>query len=165
MKKLFVVRHAKSSWENRQLSDFNRPLNPRGIRTAPLVAKRLKKLNHLPDKIFSSPANRAISTAKIFASQLLYPTEHITQVESFYEASINSMLAFIYRLSDEDDSVMLFGHNPTFTFLAEYLSGSYFGNLPTAAVVGIHFDYEKWQYIIKGSGDVFLYEYPKKIAG
>jgi len=162
MKKLFIVRHAKSSWEHRQLSDFERPLNPRGLRAAPLVAERLKKSNHLPAKIFSSPAIRAIATARIFASHFQYPLQEIIKVEHFYEASIGAMLNFINEIHDENESVMLFGHNPTFTILAEYLTGNYFGNLPTAAVVGIHFEYEKWQYITKGSGEVFLHEFPKK---
>ena len=162
MKELFIVRHAKSSWENRQLRDFDRPLNPRGKRTAPIVAQRLRKEILTPDLICSSPANRALSTAKIFAEELDYPTSEIVEEISIYESSLNNMLELIYRFSDEYDSIMLFGHNPTFTFLAEYLSGNSFGNLPTAATVGIRFDIDNWKYVSRETGEVFLYEYPKK---
>ena len=86
MKKLYLARHAKSSWKNPDLDDYDRPLNKRGIRDAPFIGKKLKEKNILPDLIISSPAIRAITTAKELAAQMGYPEENIILDENIYEA-------------------------------------------------------------------------------
>jgi len=162
MKELFIIRHAKSSWENSSLRDFDRPLNKRGKRDAPRMAKVLSDMEYNPDLIISSPANRAITTAKTIAKGIDFPQERIQERMEIYGASVSGMLDLINKIDDKHNRVYLFGHNPTFTMLAEFLSGEYFGNLPTCGIIGLGFDFDSWKMISAETGDNFYYGYPKK---
>ena len=160
MKELYIIRHAKSSWGNAQLSDFDRPLNDRGRAAAPEMGGRLVAAGICPDVIISSSAVRALTTARLIASRFTSNIDIIEESE-LYHASTFLLLNIVNRLPDKFDKVFLVGHNPGLTNFAEYLSNEQFGNLPTAAVVGVRFDADSWKEISGSTGDCFLYDYPK----
>jgi len=162
MKQLVIIRHAKSSWEDSSLKDFDRPLNDRGFHDAPLMAKVLKADQIVPDLTVSSPAKRALTTARFIAEGLDYPKDAIEEELSIYGASVEEMLQLINRLDDQHKTVFLFGHNPTFTALAEFLGDLNIGNLPTCGIVGLRFDLSDWQSVSGGTGTEFFYDYPKR---
>lgn len=162
MKKLYLIRHAKSSWEDPSLSDFARPLNSRGLKDAPLMAGLLKRKEILPDKIISSPAKRALSTAKIIAEELHFPLKDILKEESIYQGGINELTELVCKLDNQWTTVFVFGHNPGLSYLAEYLSGEHYGNIPTCGITAIEFNVDQWQEVSRSSGTNIFYEYPKK---
>ncbi len=162
MKTLYLTRHAKSSWKELDLDDFDRPLNKRGKRDAPFMGQLLKKKNILPDVLISSPAVRAYTTARTIATEIGYPAENIMTDENIYEASSSELLDIINSIEDENRSAMLFGHNPGFTMLSNYLSGKDILNIPTCGIVKIEFEKEKWSDIEIDTGKLIWFEYPKK---
>ena len=162
MKTLYLVRHAKSSWKNGAMSDFDRPLNKRGLRTAPFMGRLLKELGIEPDTIISSPANRALTTATILAGEIGFSREAIQTNDRIYGAGDGELHSIVNGLSPEYDCVMLIGHNPGMHMLAQRLAGFAGDNLPTAAIVVIEFDIDSWSDIGFGSGRIVRYEYPKK---
>jgi len=164
MKRLILVRHAKSSWKDHTLSDFDRPLNNRGKSDAPEMGNRLKKANVKPDLIISSPAKRAIKTARIIASEIGYPEKEIKQDKSIYEGYPEEIMEVIQRVHDSIDSVMVFGHNPSFTMLANHLSNQRVENLPTCAVFCLDFDIPSWKKVGEGNGKLVFFEFPKKAS-
>lgn len=161
MKTLFLIRHAKSSWADASLRDFDRPLNQRGLNDAPKMAKVLKREGHFPDQIISSPANRALTTAKFIADGIGYSKENIKEEEMIYGASVNEMMQLINGLNNDCQTVFLFGHNPTFTDLVEYLGDLEIGNLPTCGIVGFQFEVDSWQHLSGGMGIKIYEDYPK----
>jgi len=161
MKTLFLVRHAKSSWDNAALPDKERPLNDRGRRDAPKMGERLAKLGVKPDLILSSPAVRALSTAQIVAEKLDYRRKDIVVTERLYAAEVDDLLDVIRQLGDELKCVMLFGHNPEFTELAHRLSGE-IAHMPTCAIAEFTFDAKSWSGIDSIKPTQILLDYPKK---
>ena len=161
MKKLYLVRHAKSSWDNNSLSDIERPLSRRGLKNAPDMASRLYSSGVILDLIISSPAGRAISTAQILASSIGYDIKAIQQQQQLYFRGVDSMLDIIKKTHSSVQSLMLVGHNPDMTSLFNKLCGYQTENMPTCAVACIHFD-DNWQNVRFNSGRVFNYSYPKK---
>ena len=121
MKTLTLVRHAKSSWKHRGLSDRERPLNKRGKRDAPVMGKRVAKTGLRPSQIISSPAVRAWVTAKAFAKALNYPIEFLQREDGLYLASLDNLLDVVATQDTGFNSLMLFGHNPGLTDFANYL--------------------------------------------
>ena len=161
MKTLFLVRHAKSSWDNAALSDKERPLNDRGRRDAPKMGERLAKRDVKPDLILSSPAVRALSTAEIVAEKVDYRRKDIVVTERLYAAEVDDLLDVIRQLGDELKCVMLFGHNPEFTELAHRLSGE-IAHMPTCAIAEFTFDAKSWSGIDSVKPAQILLDYPKK---
>ncbi|MCC5932505.1 MAG: histidine phosphatase family protein [Cyclobacteriaceae bacterium] len=161
MKTLFLVRHAKSSWDDMNLADFDRPLASRGFRDAPEMGRRLASRNIIPDLILSSPANRAFSTATIIARSIDYDLDKIETRQDIYLAGVRTLVNQIQSVSDRVYKLMLFGHNPGFTDLANYLSGSNILNIPTAGIVCIEFNVDKWSVVEKNSGRLNFFDYPK----
>ena len=161
MKELFIIRHAKSSWSDPGLSDFDRPLNSRGENDAPFMGDILTDRGFFADGIYSSTANRAITTARVIAEHTAYKGQ-IIKKDSFYHASASDLLKEINRFDDAFNRVFMFGHNPGFTYLAEQLTNEGFGNVPTCGIVGVRFDFDSWALISSGTGDNFYYGYPKK---
>jgi phosphohistidine phosphatase len=143
MKTLFLVRHAKSSWNEPGLPDKDRPLNDRGKRDAPKMGERLAKRNVKPDLILSSPARRALKTAQIIAKRLDYRLEDILVDDRLYAAEADDLLHVIRELGDKPKSVMLIGHNPELTELAHRLSNK-ITRMPTCAVAELMFDAKSW---------------------
>lgn len=160
MKKLFIIRHAKSDWSNLSLDDYDRPLNSRGKKNAPFMGTFLAKKDIVPDLIISSPAYRARKTAKIIASKVGYK-EEIEYNEYIYEASLSTLLEIVNFIEDEYDDVFIFGHNPGLNMLAFYLV-DFNENLPTCGILEIEFDCESWREVTKKNAKLISFDYPKK---
>ena len=152
MKTLYIVRHAKSSRDDISLQDWERPLNEAGIERATRISKTLKQKNILPDKIISSHAVRAYNTAILFAMNMDYPVSQIEVSKKIYEKQVPALLDLIRSFGDTFSSVMLFGHNPDFTNLYNYLSGENIAKLSTSAVARIDFDVKGWRQVEKRNG-------------
>ncbi len=148
MKTLYIVRHAKSSWDHPGLDDHERPILDKGQKRTKLVGDYLLENEQNVDLLISSHAVRARQTASIIADILNYPEENIRISSQIYHSDIDSLFDLLYELPDEVSSVMLFGHNPTFTSFANYFKQKKIDWLPTSAIVCIEFDTEKWENII-----------------
>ncbi len=162
MKKLYLARHAKSSWDYPELNDFERPLNKRGNRDAPLMGKILKEMDFNPDLILSSPALRAYSTARIIAEEIDYPLEKIETSEMLYEYGTKEAINLIQSVNDGVSSLIIFGHNPTLTQLNNYFCNNHIGNIPTCGISAIEFNVDSWRKIEHESGSHLFFEFPKK---
>jgi len=160
-KRLILVRHAKSSWNQPELSDFQRPLNERGRRDVPEMSQRFLETSLKIDRIISSPAERAITTAYGFAARLNINAEDILQKEELYHASAMALKRAIARTPNDIESLMVFGHNPVLTYLINDLSDFYLDNLPTCAICGIEFNIDAWSSVLKEKGRKFYYDFPK----
>jgi phosphohistidine phosphatase len=163
MKTLFVVRHAKSSWEDISMADFDRPLNDRGQKDAPRMAKRLKGKNIRPDLILTSPANRALTTCKRMAEILGYAADKIKIDRHLYHASEDEILSVISSIKDTHDSVMIFGHNPGLTEFVNILlhESHYVEHIPTCGVVAIVLDINSWTAAKSAEGKFLFFDFPK----
>ena len=162
MKSLFLTRHAKSSWSNSGLTDIDRPLNKRGKRAAPFMGRLIVDKGEKPELLISSPANRALSTAKIFGEAMGLVENDIIIDRTIYGADAKQLLELVQDQVDLYKSIMLFGHNPTFTLFVNLLTGSNIRNVVTCGVVRIDFEFSSWTDIDFGSGRLAYYEYPKK---
>jgi phosphohistidine phosphatase len=162
MKRLYLMRHAKSDWNGYYVSDFERGLNKRGEKAAPMMGKILKEKNIKPDLIVSSPAKRAKITAEIIADKLGYNADKILFVPKIYEASVLDLFEVLHDLPDDVQSVLLVGHNPAMTGLINQISNVNLDNLPTAAVIGIELPTDNWKSIQPRAGKFLFFEYPKK---
>jgi phosphohistidine phosphatase len=163
VKNLLLVRHAKSDWSVPGQKDYDRELNARGCLDAPRMGRKLYEMDVKPEIIISSPAARARLTAEFIAEQLHYDVEKILFEEEIYEASVRSLLAVINNISDEYNKVMLVGHNPAFTYIAEYLTKKPFENIPTCGIVSIDFPVDSWKEISGDTGNLKWFIYPKKL--
>jgi phosphohistidine phosphatase len=164
MKTLIVVRHAKSSWDDPELSDFKRPLNARGERDGPRMAKRLKAQGLDVDIMVSSPAVRATTTCDLFVRELGFPPERVQTSRELYHAGDEMILSVVQRLKEvkEDDVAMLFGHNPGLTDFVNNLLEENIENVPTAGIVGCRLKVQRWSEVKWGCGEMIFFEYPKK---
>ncbi len=162
MKKLFLIRHGKSSWSNPDLQDFDRPLNKRGMRDVPFMAKMLVGKGVKADQIVTSPANRAITTAKQFAAEQGIEQEDLMIQHGIYEAYPESLLQIVREFSNDLDIVLMFGHNPGFTYLANMFDGDYIVNIPTCGVVEINADIQKWENLGGTNGKIANFYFPKQ---
>lgn len=158
---LFLCRHAKSSWSEPGLADKERPLNERGKNDAPLMGNILKNKQEFPDLIISSPAKRALKTAKIIAEKLDYKTKNIEINKNLYMAGINEFIDVISHINKEHKNVMLFSHNYGITDFANYISNSDIQNIPTCGIVKISFVIKNWQEIQNTKGNLQYFIYPK----
>ncbi|MDO1448995.1 histidine phosphatase family protein [Rhodocytophaga aerolata] len=161
MKKLFLIRHAKSSWDDASLPDEERPLNKRGKKDAPLMGSLLRKQGITPDLIISSPAKRAFSTAKKMAKELAYPKDHILTFDKLYLSSPAALLEVIKSQPAEVRTLLVFGHNPELTQLVPLLCDHPIDSIPTSGVVSITFQTDTWQKIEKMNGRFDFFDYPK----
>ncbi len=158
MKKLFIVRHSKAVEMAADYSDFNRCLADSGIKKAKLISSFLAKEIDGVDLMVSSPACRALETAQIFAENLNYPSDRIILKQSLYHfGGIEKALNIIAHVDDDINSLMLFGHNPTFNALSWNLCKTFRDGLPTSAVVGLGFKTKSWSKAIKKGGSLLTY--------
>ncbi|HKK38059.1 MAG TPA: histidine phosphatase family protein [Cryomorphaceae bacterium] len=163
MKTIYFNRHAKSDWSNNELNDFDRPLNERGLRDAPKMGKRLKARREDIDLFVSSPANRAISTARLMAKAYDFPPEKIVEKDRLYLPSVMDFLNSVSEMDNSLRSIILFAHNPGITDVVEYLSNESLGNIPTCGIAKIEFpSAETWEEISRGNGTLVFFDYPKK---
>lgn len=165
MKTLYLCRHAKSSWADPGVDDFDRPLNERGLRNAPFMAKTFAQRGEPVELIVTSPANRALTTARFFAEALGTAKNDFTQERLLYLAERPALAHIASQLPNDKHRVMLFGHNPGFTELTNHLSDAGIDNLPTCGLVRIDFALDHWQHISKGSGTLVWFDYPKRHPG
>ncbi len=164
MKILTLVRHAKSSWGDPGLADRERPLNRRGERDVPEMGKRIGAAGVRPSLIVSSPAVRAWTTAKILAREISYPVEFMQRDDDLYHAGVNSLLDVVAEQDEGFNSIMLVGHNPGFTDLANYLSPELTGNLPTCGVVSVSLACDDWNIRDCVPGEILVHDWPKKMT-
>jgi phosphohistidine phosphatase len=161
MKKLILIRHAKSSWDFSGLTDLERPLNKRGKHDAPLMGQVLKTKKIFPDLILSSPALRALNTAVIIAQEIGY-NKNIQVNDRIYHAYTPDLWTIVKTLPDKYETVFLFGHNPSFTEFANELTQMQLDNIPTCGIYAVAWQTEKWVQISKKEAEYLFYEYPKK---
>ncbi len=161
MKELIIVRHAKSSWRDSGLDDRERPLNKRGERDAPEMGARLARRKDRPDLIVSSPAVRALATARIIARKLDYARKDIVLIERLYGAGLDELLDVIRKADESVATLLLFGHNPGLTQLANHLGPREIPNLPTCGVLHLRFDADIWAVVGFARGEEVLFDFPK----
>jgi phosphohistidine phosphatase len=162
MKTLLLVRHAKSSWNDADISDIDRPLKRSGVKDAIEVSEKLKSLKISPDILITSPAVRAMTTALIFARTLNYQYNRIVINEMVYDFSKDTLLPLLRNIDDKYDVAMLVGHDPAFTYLLNDLTGKAFEKMSTATVAKINFGVKHWQKITSGKGKLLFLESPEK---
>jgi phosphohistidine phosphatase len=161
MKRLLLIRHAKSSWSHPELDDFDRPLKKRGEKDAHVMGKRLAKQQIKPDCIISSPARRAISTATLMAKEMGFPIKEIATDKQIYAADVSDLIAVLQQIDDACDSVMLCGHNPSLTRLSHYLTHYQIDTIPTCGIFCIDFAIASWKELSQGIGTFVFFDYPK----
>jgi len=164
MKTLYLLRHAKSSWNFDELSDQERPLNDRGRDDAPRMGQALAKRGIRPEAVVSSPAVRAMSTAVLVARELEYPHDKIVVEPDIYGADADGLLTIIRNLPNAAGSVLLVGHNPTLTDTANELSPSEVNEMPTAAVVCLRFSCDRWEDVSKANAEFYFFDYPRNVG-
>jgi len=160
MKRLYVVRHAKSSWADMTMKDIDRPLNERGNRDAPIMASYLKRNGYVPDRMIASEAKRAQETAAYFAEEM---NMKLTVEKTLYHAPEDTYFEVCYGLEESVNSVMLFGHNPGITYLANSISKDYIDNVATTGVLIIDSSADSWAEISMDNCNLKLYTSPKKL--
>lgn len=156
------MRHAKSSWDDASLSDFERPLNERGLKTAPFMGKEMNARNIIPDLIISSPAERAKHTAELVKEAGEF-SARIRFEERIYEASSSTLLDILSGVEDRFENVLIVGHNPGFENLVRILTGKS-EEMPTAALAKISLSIKSWAEISPQSGKLEIFLRPKEIA-
>jgi phosphohistidine phosphatase len=161
VKTLFLVRHAKSSWDQTSVPDKRRPLGDRGRRDAPQMGKRLQRRDVKLDLILSSPALRALTTAEIIAKELGYKRKDIGVDDRLYPGQANELLDVVRKLDNTLERVMLLGHNPALTELAHRFSSD-ITHMPTCAVAEFEFDAESWSNVGKARLANVTLDCPKK---
>ena len=162
MKTLTIFRHAKSSWKHREIEDHDRPLNKRGQRDAPLMGERLQAAGIRPSLIVSSSATRAWKTARVVARQIGYPVEFLHREPGLYHAGVNRLLEIIAAQDNGFNNLMIVGHNPGLTDLANTLVPGVTDNIPTSGFVAIGIDSDDWDLRTRASATLIEYDYPKK---
>jgi phosphohistidine phosphatase len=164
MRQIYLIRHAKSSWNHSGLADFDRPLNKRGERDAPLMGRKLAELGCKPDRIISSPATRALTTAKTVAQAIGYPVSDVDANHSIYAASVNELIMLISNLSESYRDVILVGHNPEMTNLSNHLTDEYIDHVPTCGIIHIELAIDEWHEIGRRSGTQLFFITPKMLT-
>jgi phosphohistidine phosphatase len=161
MKTPFLIRHAKSSWDDTVLPDRDRPLDDRGKRDVAKMGKRLARRHVKPDLIMSSPVLRALATAEIIAKMLDYKRKGIVANDQLHAGRADDVLDTIHALGDKRDRVMLVGHKPELTELAHRLS-SEITHMATGAITEFTFDVKAWSAIGKAKPVPVALDHPKK---
>lgn len=162
LRRLYIIRHAKSSWDHPGLEDIDRPLANRGIRNAGDMAGRLKKAGLIPQLLFSSPANRALNTALLMSKKWKLEPERLQIHELLYDAYIPDIKQVVASAPAHITDLAIFGHNPSFTAYASSFLKTPLDNLPTAGVVVVTLESDSWDGI--GRKDVMetYVDYPKR---
>jgi len=161
---LILMRHGKSAWDDPRIDDFRRPLASRGLRDVPEMGRRLSRRAVRPDLIVSSPAARAIGTARAVARELGYREDGILEVAKLYHASPSTMMACARRAPHTVGSLMIVGHNPGMTELANMFDGLRIDNMPTSGMLCVEFEADAWDQVEPGAARFAWFDYPKKQA-
>lgn len=160
MKHLTLIRHAKSDWHSAARSDFERPLNQRGQKAAPLMGRRLATRGGAADLLLVSPAERARRTAELIAAELDEPPP-IDYVEAIYDADLSTLIELLHNLDDDLHEVILVGHNPGVTELGRWLCSQAPHHLPTCALLEFELPLMSWSDLSAGCAELRLYDFPK----
>lgn len=163
MKTLWLVRHAKSSWNIEGLHDIDRPLNERGYNDAHEMARRIRRKIQGEVLLISSPAIRAISTALIFSRHIGIDPSEILIRQNLYETGSEQYIAALASVETSHREVFMFGHNPVISETAGILTGATIEEMPTAGVVGIGFGEGSWKKCVQEAGKLVFYDFPKNI--
>lgn len=161
MKTLFLLRHAKSSWKDTSLPDFERPLNKRGQKAAPVIGKFMRKQKLRPDLILCSPAERARQTIALVGEAAAFKAE-LRYDERIYEAHVARLLSVISEIDEDAGKVLIVGHNPGLEELLEHLTGEV-QRMPTAALADITLNIERWADVSERSGELIRLVRPKEL--
>ena len=164
MKTVFLVRHAKSSWREEKLIDLDRPLRPKGISDACRSAERMIEKGAYPDLIISSPAIRAVHTSLIFARQFDFPVHRINMNDALYENQKEAIVEVLENLQNELDFVMLVGHDPALTNLANEFLKNPKEKLPTSSILCLKFKVDDWKMIKSKRPRLSFYISPRNKA-
>jgi phosphohistidine phosphatase len=162
VKHLLLVRHAQAEPYSPVIKDEERELTATGVADASRMGKYFQTLQVVPQLIVSSPAYRTTSTAQLLAEQLNYETDKIKTEATLYESSMRNLMAVVNQLDEKNDYVMIVSHNPTITYLAEYLTREEIGTIPPCGSVNIRFEDITWQEISANTGKLAWFEYPGK---
>ena len=163
MKRVIIVRHAKSVHYGYD-DDFRRDLTDRGINDANKISSQLSELGILPDLMLSSPATRAMHTASIFCQNLGYNDQLIRREPDFYEgATTQDFIEVIQQLSDDIQTIFIFGHNPSVYYLVNNLVKYFNADMPTCSTVAIDFQIDKWENVSARGGKVAFQFVPKNL--
>jgi phosphohistidine phosphatase len=165
MKTIILTRHAKSSWKSDAQSDFDRPLNKRGVGDVPVMAQRLTVQGPLPGIIVSSTAVRALETAKMLMAELTIPADKLQTTEVIYEAPARVLIDCIRTLPAEIDTAMMIGHNPGMSSACNYLSKEALVDMSTLAMVCLDLDIDHWDDVYPDCATLRWHDYPKKHTG
>ena len=160
MKSILLIRHAKSSWDF-NVEDFDRPLNERGKKAAPEMANRLLKKDIKIDVFISSPALRALTTAKYFADVYKVNKDHIIEVDALYEPTSSALENAIKSQDDAHETIALFSHNPGITEFAARLSATRIDEMPTCAIFAIKAAINGWSDFKSAGNEFWFFDYPK----
>lgn len=161
MKTLYIVRHAKSSWDFPDLKDAERPLIEKGINKTKKMLLELIEKNVVVDVIVSSHAKRAHETAKLIAKGINYPVEKIEISQHIYQVNRDDIFNILFSQNDSIDSLMIVGHNPTLTQFANLFLEEKIELLPTSGIVSISFETDKWIEVIKAKHKTNFIIFPK----
>ena len=165
-RRIVLIRHAKSSWANPMQSDYDRPLNERGLHDAPMMGERLKQAQVIPDLIVSSTAKRAAQTARRIAAAVGYPAEKIQWQEKMYHCQPPVFEEIIFGLDDALQTVFMIAHNPGITDFANEMAPDVLPqHMPTCATFGVEMDTDHWSQYHSAKRQAFLFDYPKKHHG
>ncbi len=160
-RKLFIIRHGKSSWES-EVRDMDRPLTERGVRNSYDMAQRMVLAGMIPERIYSSTGIRALHTAVIMARVWELPDEALSVRDTLYMSGTNEIDSLLAELPDDVSSVAIYGHNPTFTGYANRFVNHAIDNIPTAGVVVLTFDTDNWNEISRSNLLEEVFDFPKK---
>ena len=165
MKTLLIIRHAKAE-SAFTLNDFERPLNERGKKDAPAMAKRLLDKKIIIDAFISSPAKRAKKTAEFFCETLGGKEEEVILVSALYHAPPSVFYEVIKNTSDDFNTIAIFAHNPGISdFVNELTKAVQIDNMPTCAVFAVQIDIRQWKDFAKAKKDFLFFDYPKNGGG
>jgi phosphohistidine phosphatase len=163
VKNLILVRHAEASEPAGGVKDIERELTAKGYRDAPRIGRYLFEQGIHPDMITSSIARRAQTTAELMAEQLKYELHKIDHNEELYNASVRTLLTHVNEADDSWNTLLVVGHNPAISYLAEYLSGEEVGSMAPAGFAHIQFSVQSWEVVSKDLGQLMAYHTPENI--
>lgn len=162
MKTLLLLRHAKSSWHDAGLADFDRSLNKRGLKAAPLMGRYLRRKKIDMQIVLSSPAERARQTASLVIAAAASDPKLLRYDERIYAASAARLLEIVSQIEESADTALLVGHNPGLSDLVLMLTGEVH-HMPTAALARISLNVDKWRGVRAGCGGLDWLVKPKQI--
>ena len=161
MKTLLLIRHAKSDWGNPLLADFERPLNERGKRDAPMMGKRLVEKKIHIDQFISSPAKRAKKTAIAIAKEYKTDKDDLVFEQSLYGAGPDVFNEVISKVKDKHDVIAIFSHNPGITEFSNALTNVRIDDMPTCSMFALSIDTDSWSDFEDAKKKFLFFDYPK----